>query len=65
MQAKYSADDLQDGNDSGILVVMRGKPMKDYVFVNEEGFQSKKDFDHWIKLSLDFNPQAKASKKKK
>ncbi|HSZ19439.1 MAG TPA: N-acetylmuramoyl-L-alanine amidase [Candidatus Acidoferrum sp.] len=27
MRAKYSADDLQDGNDSGILVVMRGKPI--------------------------------------
>jgi len=46
-------------------MVMRGKPMKDYVFVSEEGFQSKKDFDFWIKLSLDFNPLAKASKKKK
>ena len=46
-------------------MMMRGKPMKDYVYVAEEGFQSKKDFDFWIKLSLDFNPVAKASKKKK
>jgi TfoX/Sxy family transcriptional regulator of competence genes len=46
-------------------MVMRGKPMMDYVYVSEEGFQSQKDFDFWIKLSLDFNPLAKASKKKK
>lgn len=45
-------------------VVMRDRPMKDYVFISEEAFQSQKDFDHWIKLALDFNPQAKASKKK-
>jgi TfoX/Sxy family transcriptional regulator of competence genes len=52
-------------NSNSRQMVMRGKPMKDYVFVSEEGFQSKKDFDYWIKLSLDFNPLAKASKKKK
>ena len=45
-------------------MINAGRPMKDYVYVSEEAFHNKKDFDHWIKLSLDFNPKAKASKKK-
>lgn len=42
-----------------------GRPMKGYVFVSEEGMKTKKDFEYWIQLSLDFNKKAKASKKKK
>lgn len=42
-----------------------GKPMMGFVLVNEVGFQSKKDFDYWVRLALEFNPKAKASKKKK
>ena len=41
-----------------------GRPMKGYVYVSEEGMKKKKDFDHWIKLCLDFNPVAGAKKKK-
>lgn len=41
------------------------KPMKGFVFVNPEGTKTKKDFDYWIKLSLEYNTQAKSSKKKK
>jgi TfoX/Sxy family transcriptional regulator of competence genes len=41
-----------------------GRPMKGYVFVSEEGLRSKKDFDHWVGLCLEFNAKAKASKKK-
>jgi len=44
-------------------MMMRGRASKDFVYVSEEGYYNKKDFDHWIKLSLDFNPLAKASKK--
>jgi len=46
-------------------MIMRGKVMNDYVYVSEETFHNQKDFDQWIKLALDFNPKAKASKKKK
>jgi hypothetical protein len=42
-----------------------GRPMKGYVFVTPDGFDLDKDLDHWIQLSLDFNPLAKASKKRK
>ena len=41
------------------------QPMKGYVMVDESGMKSKKDFDYWIGLALDFNKKAKASKKKK
>lgn len=45
-------------------MVFTGKPMKGYVFVAEEGMKSKKDFDYWINLCVEFNNKAKASKKK-
>jgi TfoX/Sxy family transcriptional regulator of competence genes len=41
------------------------KPMKGFVFIDETGMKSKKDFDYWINLSLEYNSKAKASKKKK
>lgn len=40
------------------------KPMKGYVFIDEEGMKTKKDFEYWIGLCLEFNSKAKASKKK-
>jgi TfoX/Sxy family transcriptional regulator of competence genes len=41
-----------------------GRPMKGYVYVSEEGLKTRKAFDYWIALCLDFNSRAKASKKK-
>ena len=41
-----------------------GRVMKGYVFVDENGFGDDEDLDHWIQLAIDFNPLAKASKKK-
>jgi TfoX/Sxy family transcriptional regulator of competence genes len=46
-------------------VKMRGREYKGYVYVNEEEIKTKKDLDHWVTLALEFNKQAKASKKKK
>ncbi|MBL7960616.1 TfoX/Sxy family protein [bacterium] len=42
-----------------------GKPMKGYVFVEPAGMKTDKELGSWIQLALDFNPKAKASKKKK
>ena len=42
-----------------------GRPMKGYVFVSPDGVDTEKDLDQWIQLCLNFNPFAKASKKKK
>ncbi len=44
-------------------VIMKGHEYKGYVYVNEAGIKSKKDFDFWIGLAIDFNKIAKASKK--
>ncbi|MEP7255423.1 MAG: TfoX/Sxy family protein [Ferruginibacter sp.] len=42
-----------------------GKIMKGYVFVDIEALNTKNKLAYWIKLALDFNKVAKASKKKK
>lgn len=42
-----------------------GRPMKGYVMVDETGMKTKKEFEYWINLCLDFNKRAKSSKKKK
>jgi len=44
-------------------MTMKGKEYKGYIYVNEEGIKSKKDFDYWVDLALEFNKIAKASKK--
>lgn len=46
-------------------MVMRGKTMKDYVYVSMDVIKTKKEFQYWLGLCLDFNQYAKASAKKK
>jgi TfoX/Sxy family transcriptional regulator of competence genes len=46
-------------------MIMKGREYKGYVLVAEEGMRTKKQFDYWIGLALDFNLRAKASPKKK
>lgn len=41
-----------------------GKIMKGYVFVDIDSLNTKKKLEYWIKLALEFNKKAKASKKK-
>jgi len=41
------------------------RPMKGYVMIDDSGMKSKKEFDYWIDLALDFNKKAKSSKKRK
>lgn len=43
---------------------MKGKEYKGYCYIEPTGFKSKKDFEFWINLCLDFNDRAKSSKKK-
>ena len=42
-----------------------GRVMKGYVFVDAEVLNTKKKLAYWVKLALEFNKIAKASKKKK
>ena|SRR5688500_3563290 len=46
-------------------MIMKGKDLKGYCYVNPFGFAAKKDFEYWINLCLDFNNRAKSSRKKK
>src|SRR5277367_1416883 len=39
------------------------RPMKGYVMIDDTGMRTKKEFDYWIDLALDFNVKAKSSKK--
>lgn len=67
MLCRIGADQMEaalENNAVRQMVMARNRPSKDFVYVSEEGFQRKEDFDHWIKLALDFNPKAKASKKR-
>jgi TfoX/Sxy family transcriptional regulator of competence genes len=40
-----------------------GKIMKGFVFVNDDVLKTKKQLEYWVKLALDYNKVAKASKK--
>lgn len=42
-----------------------GRPMKGYIFVTPNGFDTEKELNHWIDLCLLHNPEAKASVRKK
>src|SRR6266436_3856500 len=41
-----------------------GRPMRGFVFVNLTALATDGELDDWLKLALDFNPKAKASKKR-
>ena len=44
-------------------MIMKGKEYKGYCYISPDGLKSKKDFEYWINLCLDFNEKAKSSKK--
>ncbi len=66
MMCRINPELLEDALDKpgSRLMDFSGKPMKGFVFVDINGLKKQSDFDYWIKLCLDYNPLAKASKKK-
>lgn len=46
-------------------MTMGGKSMNGYILVSEDVINQNQALSFWINLALDFNPLAKASKKKK
>ena len=46
-------------------LVMKGRELKGYIYVHEDVIRSRRDFDSWINLALDFNKRVKASSRKK
>src|SRR5690606_6521464 len=60
----HMTQDLADR--AGFLpMIMKGKEYKGYCYVESIGFKNKNDFEFWVNLCLDFNPNAKPSKQKK
>ncbi len=52
-------------NKSGVHEMnFTGRSMKGYVFLDLEAVDLDEDLEYWIQLCLDFNPEAKSSKKK-
>jgi len=45
-------------------MVFNNRVMKGYILLEETAIRTKKQFDRWIDLALEFNPRAKSSKKK-
>ena len=43
-------------------MIMKGKQMAGYGYVEPIGFNRKDDFEFWLNLCLDFNDRAKSSK---
>jgi TfoX/Sxy family transcriptional regulator of competence genes len=46
-------------------VIMKGREYKGYVYVNEKEIKTKKEFDYWVELALDFNKNIKVRRKVK
>jgi len=40
------------------------RPMKGFIFVDPEGIDHDRELEYFIRLALEYNPMAKASKKK-
>ncbi len=45
-------------------MVFSGRPMKGFVFVNDQGTDTDRSLTEWLQMALDFNPKAKSRKKK-
>jgi TfoX/Sxy family transcriptional regulator of competence genes len=59
-----TSDDVVAAADGAAEVMIHGgKEMKGFIFVDEEALRTKKDLQHWIKMALEFNKNAKSSKK--
>jgi TfoX/Sxy family transcriptional regulator of competence genes len=40
-------------------VIMKGREYKGFVYVNEDNLRTKKDFNYWVTLALEFNRKEK------
>ncbi len=54
--------ELENGNCRNMM--NNGRLMKDYVYVEEAGFDHPKKLQEWVAHCLAFNPYAKTAKKK-
>jgi TfoX/Sxy family transcriptional regulator of competence genes len=45
-----------------MAMVMKGRELKGYCYVDPAGLKSKKDFEFWVDTCLNFNDNARSSK---
>ncbi|WP_336687143.1 TfoX/Sxy family protein [Chryseobacterium bernardetii] len=66
LMCRYNPDREEEvAEKNGFLpMIMRGKQLKEYCYVEPIGFQKPEDFEYWMRLCLEYNNLAKASKKK-
>jgi hypothetical protein len=50
------------GKKGCVAMDFTGRPMRGFVFVNPPGLTSSGYLNDWLKLALQFNPKAKASR---
>ncbi len=53
------------GKTGFLSMIMKGKELQGYCYVDPAGFRNKKDFEFWMNLCLDFYDKAKPSGKAK
>ncbi len=67
MMARIGTEQYQEalGKEGCKEMNFTGRAMKGYVFLEPEAIDMEDDLAYWIQLCLDFNPLAKASRKRK
>lgn len=67
LMARIGEEAYIDEIDKDVCLPMdfTGRPMRGYIFVTPEGFDSDDSLSYWMDRCLQFNPMAKASKRKK
>jgi TfoX/Sxy family transcriptional regulator of competence genes len=67
LMCRIGPDAYEDAltKDGIIPMEFTGRPMAGYVFAQPTAIDSDDELAYWVQLCLDFNPLAKASKKKK
>jgi TfoX/Sxy family transcriptional regulator of competence genes len=67
LMARIGPDGYQEALQKAYCKEMNftGRAMKGYVYIEPDGLDMDEDLEYWLQRCLDFNPLAKASKKKK
>lgn len=67
MMVRINPDDIEEAltQPGAKTMDFTNKPMKGFLTIMPEGYDMDEDLMHWIQLAVDFNPLAKASKKRK
>lgn len=59
-----TSDAVVEAEAGAEVMIHGGKEMKGFIFVDQEVLNTQKQLQHWIKMALKFNANAKSSRKK-